>query len=258
MRGEHAVGMLGIADLHGSSPHARGTPTVGFRRDVHERFIPACAGNTPGRPPTSVASSVHPRMRGEHSMSRRNSLSTSGSSPHARGTPRHRHPRRGLDRFIPACAGNTGCDGRRTARSSVHPRMRGEQLNGRSPSLDPAGSSPHARGTRGHCVLHVRPPSVHPRMRGEHGSAAGFPRICAGSSPHARGTPFLRGAERPDVRFIPACAGNTNRKPVRHVGQHGSSPHARGTPRVWQASRQGRRFIPACAGNTATWSTHAR
>ena len=71
-------------------------------------------------------------------------------------------------------------------------------------------------------------------------------------------------------RFIPACAGNTNRHnrfcswPSVHPrmrGEHvvrvqierhrnGSSPHARGTRPADPVSRDERRFIPACAGNT--------
>ena len=94
-----------------------------------------------------------------------------------------------------------------------------------------------------------------------------------GSSPHARGTrpwPRSRGC---DIRFIPACAGNTddavNFHPFTPVhprmrGEHrpriganaaeeGSSPHARGTP-IYVCRRDScGRFIPACAGNTTAY-----
>jgi len=72
-------------------------------------------------------------------------------------------------------------------------------------------------------------------------------------------------------RFIPACAGNTQRQPARPMihpvhprvcGEHldihpalafadGSSPRVRGTPCFVHAGAGWARFIPACAGNTA-------
>ncbi len=194
----------------GSSPHARGTHH--HHTGVHHtgRFIPACAGNTglcsngPMPPP------VHPRMRGEHVVVLRAQRCRGGSSPHARGTlfqTQSISQRRG---FIPACAGNT------VFRQLSHCFL--------------SGSSPHARGTRPQfegdlsrsrfipaCAGNTRAVegahpgvSVHPRMRGEHVQTRLSKRLRAGSSPHARGTRFaFRGVCR-RVRFIPACAGNTD------------------------------------------------
>mgnify|MGYP001641353420 CR=1 FL=1 len=91
---------------------------------------------------------------------------------------------------------------------------------------------------------------VHPRMRGEHDS--------------------LEYSSRVEMRFIPACAGNTASGRFPHIssavhprmrGEHhfghrvhtdryGSSPHARGTRRPQSCLLRGGRFIPACAGNT--------
>jgi nicotinamide mononucleotide (NMN) deamidase PncC len=70
MRGEHAGQDQAVIEGDGSSPHARGTPLDQRGRIVHERFIPACAGNT-----------VKSRI-----------------------SPAHENTR---SRFIPACAGNT-------------------------------------------------------------------------------------------------------------------------------------------------------
>ena len=94
--------------------------------------------------------------------------------------------------------------------------------------------------------------TVHPRVRGEHNVRVPV--------------------DQSIVRFIPACAGNTNLGilwltylPVhpRVRGEHnpdsplahfagGSSPRARGTPKQLAGSKLGDRFIPACAGNTIT------
>jgi hypothetical protein len=53
--------------------------------------------------------------------------------------------------------------------------------------------------------------SVHPRMRGEHRRFFGSLFTAGGSSPHARGTRWARRRHIANLRFIPACAGNTAR-----------------------------------------------
>ena len=91
-----------------------------------------------------------------------------------------------------------------------------------------------------------------------------------GSSPRARGTALGADGLILDVRFIPACAGNSHpqarmgrcspvhprvrgeqpRHAVCAMAANGSSPRARGTVGdcLWRAGRG--RFIPACAGNS--------
>ncbi len=229
-------------------------------------------------------------MRGEHfELMVRGELAV-GSSPHARGTPVQQPVQGDLGRFIPACAGNTIGMPSTNWLVSVHPRMRGEHFPDESAPTHTYGSSPHARGTqwvdliastlrrfipacagntgsRRVCAGSV---PVHPRMRGEHKSAARFSLSALGSSPHARGTRFRDPCGLANVRFIPACAGNTSAAarstPTAAVhprmrGEHafpstssawanGSSPHARGTLGARLSSRNTPRFIPACAGNT--------
>ena len=195
--------------------------------------------------------------------------------------------------IIPACAGNTRAYRRWYAWIRDHPRMRGEHLWPRPSRIFWEGSSPHARGTRGHGRLRYhgdgiipacagntdyiadRPYSQrdHPRMRGEH-IDTGSPRsMCRGSSPHARGTQTSSNTVVSDIGIIPACAGNT--MAVRfHVSSHGdhprmrgehqvmtrmsekergSSPHARGTPFTGDVGTVRLRIIPACAGNTSAF-----
>ena len=118
--------------------------------------------------------------------------------------------------------------------------------------------------------------------------------MTSGSSPPVRGTRAARLRIAYRLRFIPACAGNTqNRIPQkidygfipacagntataqrrgtawavhpRLCGEHmrsrwpasrraGSSPPVRGTPREAMEAAYRRRFIPACAGNTSQGS----
>ena len=67
-------------------------------------------------------------MRGEHNTGNDSNPVAAGSSPHARGTLGNDEWAVSMERFIPACAGNT-------AAYAVKAML-------------PHGSSPHARGTR--------------------------------------------------------------------------------------------------------------
>ena len=86
MRGERQTQGQPIPYIHGSSPHARGTPTAYDPRNRAWRFIPACAGNASLQKCLICSNAVHPRMRGERVTATFLASSTVGSSPHARGT----------------------------------------------------------------------------------------------------------------------------------------------------------------------------
>ena len=150
-------------------------------------------------------------MRGEHSVIATPIHGEAGSSPHARGTHAGVLPGLIRSRFIPACAGNTLSSRVELLLLTVHPRMRGEHVNGYLATAETYGSSPHARGTHhrirfrrnrrrfipacaGNTLVPVLVPArvaVHPRMRGEHLECAPVLLRQCGSSPHARGTPEL-------------------------------------------------------------------
>ena len=217
-------------------------------------------------------------------------ISSSGSSPLARGTLLPAPASRPLGRFIPARAGNTRPRQPSPPPAPVHPRSRGEHSGAATMAGSRIGSSPLARGTpaRSRRVgiarrfiparagntrrrrRAERRAAVHPRSRGEHSAGAGVAVAVSGSSPLARGTRCagLRSGDR--TRFIPARAGNTSGAASRSVslpvhprsrGEHapgaggiegtgGSSPLARGTRTLLGMRRKSRRFIPARAGNT--------
>ena len=65
IRGERTRNQTVTTQLHGSSPHTRGTrhPSPGSSRPG--RFIPAYAGNARPHPTRFRDTTVHPRMRGE-------------------------------------------------------------------------------------------------------------------------------------------------------------------------------------------------
>ena len=155
-------------------------------------------------------------------------------------------------------------------RRTVHPRVCGELGRGRRRTVRGAGSSPRVRGTRTCPTPSRPPPTVHPRVCGELLQTLEPELRQAGSSPRVRGTRREFGEYRGQVRFIPACAGNslapaasTAVKPVhpRVCGElpnavgawcdaDGSSPRVRGTLRRRAARIGSWRFIPACAGNS--------
>ena len=119
----------------GSSPRMRGTLGKAGADLIPLRFIPAHAGNTPGRSRRCAARPVHPRACGEHSFSSAITSASSGSSPRMRGTLQRYRPRFSLGRFIPAHAGNTTPGACCTAAASVHPRACGEHLYGHTHAL---------------------------------------------------------------------------------------------------------------------------
>ena len=187
-RGEHLGGDLTYGAYDGSSPQARGT-----RR-------------APGTRP--MMRTVHPRRRGEHVMQSLPDGCIHGSSPQARGTHIVVAIQWGMERFIPAGAGNTRALPSCISAGPVHPRRRGEHINNGLKIIFDDGSSPQARGTleiaapfvsrnrfipagAGNTTQASRKPGpqpVHPRRRGEHpGVFINRPGV-TGSSPQARGT----------------------------------------------------------------------
>ena len=147
-RGEHGRPQCRCCRCRGSSPLARGTRVTTPSLLSPAGLIPARAGNTVPNHPLKTNNRAHPRSRGEHMFDEYRDVCAWGSSPLARGTPRHQ-PARNLHRgLIPARAGNTL---RLLVRSEcmwAHPRSRGEHRKMEPLKAKRAGSSPLARGTR--------------------------------------------------------------------------------------------------------------
>ena len=108
MRGEHPP-LYGEHSMRpGSSPHARGALANNSANNSRKRIIPACAGSTLVVKIGGRYRWDHPRMRGEHNGALYVGRPVTGSSPHARGAPKHRGVYVVCPRIIPACAGSTG------------------------------------------------------------------------------------------------------------------------------------------------------
>ena len=114
-------------------------------------------------------------------------------------------------------------------------------------------------------------------MCGELHHAAADDAATGGSSPRVRGTPGHVADGLGELRFIPACAGNSlgglddGRRDAVHprvcgeleTGQllarlaYGSSPRVRGTREERGRAGAPERFIPACAGNSISQARSA-
>ena len=199
--------------------------------------------------PSSISAGSSPRVRGTRGDSAGGARPPGGSSPRVRGTRAGgRHPDEGR-RFIPACAGNSIRDLETKHAAPVHPRVCGELSKLAAQSVRSDGSSPRVRGTRlpawaagvltrfipacaGNSTAapkRSRRRPVHPRVCGELAGLGAFFRLREGSSPRVRGTRPRAGPRDAARRFIPACAGNSPRRPNISRAAIGSSPRVRGT-----------------------------
>ena len=160
-----------------------------------------------------------------------------GSSPRVRGTAIPDARWFFADRFIPACARNRIRSAKPYRMKSVHPRVCGEQKCDSEIGDAANGSSPRVRGTaatpESNCRANRFIPacagnsckaigqqilqSVHPRVCGEQHYFRCFPCRNYGSSPRVRGTALVDIARMRALRFIPACAGNSQ---ARHIGDY--------------------------------------
>ena len=125
-RGENNPNLLKEAPPVGSSPLTRGKRDRALEVLGPWRLIPAHAGKTRIRRPTSSLRSAHPRSRGENTAFFRWAHGAGGSSPLTRGKHGYAARRRRSDRLIPAHAGKTRRSFVGLMERAAHPRSRGE------------------------------------------------------------------------------------------------------------------------------------
>jgi len=147
--GEHSCLFPSLGSLHGSSPHAWGTPTSGSPCGPRPRFIPTRMGNTDSVGFDILSIPVHPHTHGEHRTSSHTRWGWVGSSPHAWGTLCCSCIIQNLCRFIPTRMGNTLEINHHIEGKPVHPHTHGEHTLAVDPLAFATGSSPHAWGTPG-------------------------------------------------------------------------------------------------------------
>ena len=113
-RGVYPVQVGDHHDHDGSSPLARGLPTVMISASDRLRIIPARAGFTPTASHGRSHTWDHPRSRGVYPRPSRRGRPRRGSSPLARGLLSSANGGRVKSRIIPARAGFTACPRCRT------------------------------------------------------------------------------------------------------------------------------------------------
>ena len=145
--GEQSWSTARVLLTDGSSPCVRGTVPGRIAPLNLGRFIPACAGNSSQALGLLLQISVHPRVCGEQLVPFREAEREAGSSPRVRGTDPSRKGDFIHSRFIPACAGNSRTGLSKHSKSTVHPRVCGEQFTSSGTSYRVDGSSPRVRGT---------------------------------------------------------------------------------------------------------------
>ena len=165
-RGVYSNLLLQAAVAAGSSPLARGLRSCCPGCRVCTGIIPARAGFTAQPRRARRLLGDHPRSRGVYVSHEDMTMNEKGSSPLARGLPKHFHPWGRVPRIIPARAGFT------------HPlRPAADNVSGSSPlarGLHQAGHDHPPRpgiipARAGFTFRHAQPPAGpgdHPRSRG--------------------------------------------------------------------------------------------
>ena len=239
----------------GSSPLARGLREESLRGAHLRRIIPARAGFTSRSVKIERLWRDHPRSRGVYAIRTILSLSSSGSSPLARGLrcPSRRMTR--STRIIPARAGFTNTAGSIMKWVTDHPRSRGVYASRNARRRISSGSSPLARGLRGNILGAVTQGGIIP-------ARAGFTFPDLSGRPECQDHPRSRGVYRSRGKFRLAFRGSSPlARGLRPLDNHvktvfGSSPLARGLhirPVLIPALG---RIIPARAGFTKIFQLH--
>ena len=234
----------------GSSPLARGLHDVVAALGAYMRIIPARAGFTTDPTSRLAPGEDHPRSRGVYWSGPRRSASWCGSSPLARGLRSRSWSAESHPRIIPARAGFTCAGSRTTWTRSDHPRSRGVYLPVITAGAVILGSSPLARGLRGHQARAAVQRPDHPRSRGVYWIAMETAGVKWGSSPLARGLRAYAPQYITPIRIIPARAGFTGEAPAA-PDQRRDHPRSRGVyPPATGSTTRCPRIIPARAGFT--------
>ena len=126
--GEQGFGRQPASSVSGSAPRVRGTGTCSLTVVPGERFSPACAGNRLIGLRRISDKTVQPRVCGEQATSKTALPTRCGSAPRVRGTDASSSCRSSQGRFSPACAGNRTARPNGATRSTVQPRVCGEQI----------------------------------------------------------------------------------------------------------------------------------
>ena len=189
--GENAAVIWRNLVPHGSSPRGRGKQIKSLPYAEGIGLIPAWAGKTFHKSPSTRHNGAHPRVGGENRCWPQSWRPGGGSSPRGRGKQVGAHDRYIPSRLIPAWAGKTNTTGKENPNESAHPRVGGENHDLTIAIMVKAGLIPAWAGkTRGRAWFPF-PVGAHPRVGGENSPSAVKDTAIVGSSPRGRGKRFV-------------------------------------------------------------------
>ena len=195
--------------LRGLSPRVRGNQRRGAFRLVHERSIPACAGEPCTYCLRSCRDRLYPRVCGGTRRPTYKALEPPGLSPRVRGNLVKQAVDTLTERSIPACAGEPMTHPYRCRNQRVYPRVCGGPSGQPAVSILIKGLSPRVRGNlcfpsetsvgsrsipacAGEPTAHgwrISPTTVYPRVCGGTQYQGRLLGIDIGLSPRVRGNP---------------------------------------------------------------------
>ena len=253
----------------GLSPRVRGILPNESPALISLRSIPACTGNPGSRTAAARWSGVYPRVYGESRQQPSFAAAISGLSPRVRGILPLDRPLPMCYGSIPACTGNPPPTSAPRPIAGVYPRVYGESKLVWGADNAAQGLSPRVRGIQTgpqnstsfvrsipactgnpsrlfRIVLYRR---VYPRVYGESISPLQGCSTNRGLSPRVRGIPPTAGDPAWQIRSIPACTGNPERKVSLVFLSSGLSPRVRGILILRKQEIPYYGSIPACTGN---------
>ena len=190
-----------VGPLFGSSPRMRGKRAGQVPACRCGRIIPAHAGQTSVRTGPAASRPDHPRACGANSHAAPGAYGHLGSSPRMRGKQRIQIGGRGVNRIIPAHAGQTAEYGSSLCFRSDHPRACGANDKFKSTMNFAGGSSPRMRGKPRQAQRHPRPPRIIPAHAGQtkangirRGVYQDHPRACGANSSDSSPIAYIVGS----------------------------------------------------------------
>ena len=132
----------------GRSPRVRGSPPRRSAPRDPARSIPACAGEPAAPEEPIMPPGVDPRVCGGAKEDHPPSCGAAGRSPRVRGSRNGADAREGIDRSIPACAGEPTAGRWHWSTWRVDPRVCGGAPVQEAAAEKLSGRSPRVRGSR--------------------------------------------------------------------------------------------------------------
>ena len=211
----------------GLSPPTRGNLDGARRLVCVSRSIPAHAGEPTGAVWSGRRSPVYPRPRGGTDPDDALSFDGAGLSPPTRGNRHRAVAALGVDRSIPAHAGEPRGRTLRLGRTRVYPRPRGGTSPRPNAPTSAGGLSPPTRGNQ---------------------TASGSRPFARRSIPAHAGEPAASSSSMRARRVYPRPRGGTRVRALSHSPPRGLSPPTRGNRALHRPPDVPRRSIPAHAG----------